>query len=251
MCTMTLVATANRLRVMFNRDERHTRPEAWHPRTMRIGHGTALMPIDPQGGGTWIAATSAGLVFALLNGEGSPASGAPSRGAIIPLLAGHRSIDDVIGAARSLCGRTWPAHRLLVVDHGRAAELSLRPTGLDVTRISLARPVMVTSASADAGAIVPARRALFDSLVPGAADRLAAQEAFHHYRSTEWPQASIHVRRHDAATHSSTTIDVRADGTAMRYEPVRRLVGRPAWTSLPRARATVATSTPAELALVS
>lgn len=234
MCTMTLVATADRLRVMFNRDERHTRPEAWHPRMVRTAGPIALMPIDPTGGGTWIAASGAGLVFGLLNADGPVPIAAPSRGAIIPALARCHTLDQVVDTAQALCDRDWPAHRLFVANRRRGVELRLRTRGLRVTPFALDQPVMVTSSSADAEAVVPARRALFDCVFSDATDRLAAQDAFHRHRWVDRPQASVQMRRHDAATHSITTIDVSSSGVAMRYEPLRALAGRPAWISVPR-----------------
>ena len=65
MCTVTLLPLGDHLRVMTNRDELHTRPSAHPPFITRAGAALALMPVDPQGGGTWIAGTSAGLVFAI------------------------------------------------------------------------------------------------------------------------------------------------------------------------------------------
>lgn len=234
MCTMTFVATADRLRVMFNRDERHTRPEAWHPRMVRTPAAVALMPIDPAGGGTWIAGTGAGLVFGLLNADGPVPVGAPGRGAIIPALGHCRTLDEVIDAAHGLCDREWPGHRLLVANRRRGVELRLRTRGLRVTPFALDRPVMVTSSSVDADAIVASRRVLFDSIFDDPTDPLAAQDEFHRHRWVDRPQASVQMRRHDAATHSITTVDIAADGIAMRYEPLRALVGRPGWISVPR-----------------
>jgi hypothetical protein len=240
MCTVSLVATADRLRVMCNRDERHTRPEAGPPRARATSAGVALMPTDPQAGGTWIAATSTGLVMALLNGDGPVAPGSVSRGRLIPSLAGCATLAEVVDCAEQLCDVPWPAHRLIVANRRRALELRLRPRGLAVTELPLRPPAMVTSSSFDADAVLPARRALFATLVIGAADPLAAQDRFHRHRWAERAWASIDMRRHDAATHSITTVDVSADRIAMRYEPLRQAVGEPAWIVLPRGVAAVA-----------
>jgi hypothetical protein len=109
-----------------------------------------------------------------------------------------------------------------------------------MTEMLLGTPIMISSSSRDAEAVLPARRALFQSLVVGASDRLAAQDAFHRHRWAERPGASVDMRRHDAATHSITTVDISADGVAMRYEPQRQVVGDPAWLSLPRHRVAAA-----------
>lgn len=240
MCTVSLVTTADRLRVMCNRDEQHTRPEARHPRAQATPSGFALMPTDPQAGGTWIAATSSGLVFALLNGDGPAPVGSVSRGHLIPSLAGCATLAEVIDCAERLCQMPWPAHRLIVANRRRALELRLRPRGLAVTELPLKTPAMITSSSLEADAVLPARRALFTSLVAGASDLLGAQDRFHRHRWADRAWASIDMRRHDGATHSITTVDVSADRVAMRYEPLRHAVGEPAWISLPRAAAAAA-----------
>src|SRR6478672_3947680 len=69
MCTLSAIRlpACNGLRVVFNRDELRSRPEALPPVVRKFGARTAVMPIDPQSDGTWIAANDAGLIFALLN----------------------------------------------------------------------------------------------------------------------------------------------------------------------------------------
>ena len=113
MCTVTLLPMGDHLRVMANRDERHDRPVAHPPLISRAGGALALMPVDPQGGGTWIAATSAGLVFALLNGTGDVPATAPSRGRLILELLDCMDLRQVQARAQSLTWRGWPPHRLL------------------------------------------------------------------------------------------------------------------------------------------
>lgn len=234
MCTVSVVALRDRLRVMCNRDERHTRLEAWHPRAEATASGFALMPVDPDTGGTWIAVTSHGLVFTLLNGDGPAPAGAPSRGRLIPALLDARSMAEVVERAERLCGTPWPPHRLIVTSRMRVVELRLRARGVGVSEVPLTTPVMRTSSSFEAATVVPARRALFLAQVEGAPDPLAAQDAFHRHRWTDRAWASVDMRRHDAATHSITTVDVAADRIAMRYEPRRQVAGEPGWITVPR-----------------
>src|SRR5512141_2725081 len=61
-----------RLRIVFNRDERHTRQPGLPPELVACGSRLALMPRDRDGGGTWIAANDAGVGFALLNVNHTP-----------------------------------------------------------------------------------------------------------------------------------------------------------------------------------
>lgn len=253
MCTVSVVAAPDRLRVMVNRDERHMRPEAHPPTVMRTGAGLALLPLDPQGGGTWIAATSAGLVFAVLNVSSTAATDGPSRGHIILELLDAASLGEAVDRAERLCWRGWPPHRLIVMDGRQAFELRLRRQGLTMQAFSHARPLLFTSSSLGDDLVEPVRRQLFGEVVLAADERFMGQETFHRHRWSDRPHLSVHMRRHDAATHSITTVDVTAAQMAMRYEPVRELVGQPGWLTIPRGpiAAAQAPATPAALALVS
>ena len=65
MCTLSWRLEGSTLDVFFNRDEQKSRVAA------RPAHFwpdyQAIFPVDPQGGGTWLAVTTTGSVFALLN----------------------------------------------------------------------------------------------------------------------------------------------------------------------------------------
>lgn len=77
--------------VLMNRDEQRCRPRACPPESTSFASVRAVYPRE-AGGGTWIAATDTGVVFALLNWSvQAPRISASSRGRIIPaLLAGDR-----------------------------------------------------------------------------------------------------------------------------------------------------------------
>jgi hypothetical protein len=61
MCTVTVIPLSFGIRVACNRDESRERPAAMSPELRIFGGNQALLPIDPTGGGTWIAASEAGL----------------------------------------------------------------------------------------------------------------------------------------------------------------------------------------------
>ena len=72
MCTLTWRAEGKRYEVHFNRDERRTRPLAEPPRPAVLRGMPYLAPVDPEGGGTWLAVNACGLTVALLNDYGAP-----------------------------------------------------------------------------------------------------------------------------------------------------------------------------------
>lgn len=85
MCTASWFFHADGYHLFFNRDEQRTRTKALPPATFATDSGTALMPIDPDGGGSWMGVNSNGWTFALLNyyqGE-VPDGPLTTRGAIV------------------------------------------------------------------------------------------------------------------------------------------------------------------------
>jgi hypothetical protein len=234
MCTVTLLPMGDRLRVMANRDERHARRAAHPPHIARAGAALALMPVDPQGGGTWIAATSAGLVFALLNGTGDAPGTGPSRGRLILEMLDCMDLRQVVARSQSLTWRGWAPHRLLACDGRTTLELRVRPAGVSVDTYEMHTPLGFTSVPVGGVEAEPARRALFAELVAEASDPVDGQDAYHRHRWPDRPHLSVHMRRHDMATQSITTVDVTPSRVRMRYESTRDVVGQPAWLSIER-----------------
>lgn len=248
MCTVSLVRAGGLARLMCNRDERYDRPAAWSPVVARAGRHLALHPVDPQGGGTWVAATGAGLAFALLNGDGDPVAQAPSRGRLVLELLTCTSLEEAVAEARALSRYDWPPFRLVATDGATLFELRAR-AGLAVVREQvLERAVMFTSSSLGEAVVAPLRQALFERFLAGTDDPFDAQDAFHRHRWPDRPHLSVHMRRHDAATQSLTTVDLRPRTISMRYEPTTEVVGEPAMLSIDRVRAGVRPEAPAAVA---
>jgi Transport and Golgi organisation 2 len=66
MCTLTFAPTNEGFLVGMNRDEQRTRSAALSPEIFNGGNAQAIYPRE-AGGGTWIACSSRGNLFALLN----------------------------------------------------------------------------------------------------------------------------------------------------------------------------------------
>ena len=93
MCTVTFVPNRNGYLLAMNRDEKITRGQATPPTLVEIGSVQVLYPRDVHGG-TWIAASSRGIAFALLNwnDSGVVQPKTRSRGCVIPALIGRSSV---------------------------------------------------------------------------------------------------------------------------------------------------------------
>ncbi|MBY0261387.1 MAG: NRDE family protein, partial [Phycisphaerales bacterium] len=120
MCTVTLVRPApGSLRLVFNRDEQRSRAASTPPREFELAGRRALMPIDPDSGGTWIGASDAGVVACLLNANPPTRSaewaGRKSRGLIVPAILAASGFDEARQIAWKIEAGKFPPFRLLVV----------------------------------------------------------------------------------------------------------------------------------------
>jgi Transport and Golgi organisation 2 len=207
-------------RVVVNRDERKERALAEPPLAASYDGVRAVHPVDPVGGGTWVAATDAGLVFALLNEPDRvpmrPAEAAPlSRGVVIPLLLSSHSAAEAAGRLDRIPVSRFRPFRLLVVSaHGVLEALSYG-TVLEVVELR-AQPTFVrTSSSVEPFETARRRTALFEWMVPEPS--IAAQDRFHRHRWPLAPGASVLMARPEAETVSVTTVDVFARQARLAY----------------------------------
>jgi hypothetical protein len=237
MCTVTIVETGDRLRVVCNRDERRDRAPAYVPFLTRTGKQQVLAPQDPQGRGTWIAANSGGIVFALLNvSEVGPSLRHPvfSRGVVIPSLTGAATLDEVVFRMSAVPVAQWAPFRLLAVDSCRVAEFvpATRhgaPHSCQFHRVH--KPLLFTSSSLGDTMVEGPRRTLFEQMLPASSlrpgDAAARQNAFHSHRWRDRPALSVHMSRPDACTVSTTTVEVTERDVRMVYEPAHCDAGTP------------------------
>ncbi|WP_250654774.1 NRDE family protein [Alkalimarinus coralli] len=99
MCTLSWAASGSSYQLFFNRDEQRTRQPALPPEIITHDGVSALMPVDPQGGGSWISVNEYGLGLCLLNFyQGRTPSGSlTSRGQLLRSLACLPTISEVSG----------------------------------------------------------------------------------------------------------------------------------------------------------
>jgi hypothetical protein len=226
MCTVTIIPVADGIRLACNRDEQHSRPAALPPRIARFGKHRAVFPLDPQGGGTWIAANDAGLVFALLNLNGSshdehrlPAR-RMSRGRVISGLLHFGSLESVIVLVRRLPVEDYAPFRLVIADAFEAVEV--RSTGHALVVLppqGLTMPLLFTSSGLGDYLVEGPRRRLFQNFSGESEKWLEQQDAYHRHRWPACPHLSVCMERADARTVSHTVVELSKDAVAMTYWP--------------------------------
>ena len=207
------------LRLVSSRDELRRRPDALAPLVQIVEGRRVVMPLDPESGGTWIAANESGLVFALLNVNppGHPSVDGVSRGGVIPRLAAAGSLSAALGRLLDARPGRYRPFRLLMLDGSQFVECWLEDGRLRHRRAYLQGAVMRTSSSlGDAGVEGP-RRTLFRRFFRGTSNGAATQDAFHDH---QWPgreHVSVRMQRAEARTVSRTVVEVSASFATMIY----------------------------------
>jgi uncharacterized protein with NRDE domain len=235
MCTVTilpasLLSAANagvedpmRWRLACNRDELIARPAALPPSITRVGSRLAIMPVDPESGGTWIGVNDAGLACSLLNvctGAGAAAPLRPiSRGTIIPPLLRYGDIDSALMWASQLQPTRYQPFRLLLVDGKELVECCSDGRTLDRRRQQLHHPVIRTSSGLGDHLVARPRAALFRKFLAATSNKIAAEDLFHLHQWRGREELSVRMRRSDARTVSHTVIEVRERTVSVAYRP--------------------------------
>lgn len=241
MCTVTWWHRPDGYSLFFNRDERRSRPRAHGPRVFARRSIRWIAPVDPQGGGSWIAANTEGIAICLLNayvdGSGGDGSERRSRGLLVRDLAEARDLD----AAAELLSRLVDEHR-----YEAFHLLAIAPAGQRWWRWDGARleentekgeKGIITTSSFEASSVVPYREKLYQDLVPGVGEgeRRARHERFHRLATRERAAFSPLMARPDAQTVSISCIDwspgrvvfgyVECAEAAVRGAPSRIILG--------------------------
>lgn len=121
MCSFSWRKFDDHIGVAFNRDESNLRAKAIPPRIYSNNDLRYLMPKDPDGGGSWLAANQFGFLFILLNnyqGIVKPNSqGLTSRGKLIADLAECQSQQQIMSYIESINLIKFQAFSLLCISH--------------------------------------------------------------------------------------------------------------------------------------
>jgi hypothetical protein len=185
------------------------------------------MPIDPESGGTWIAANDAGIVFALLNANpgayppitSSVRSATLSRGTIIPSLIASATVAEALARAERIQVERYAPFRLLLFDRFQLVECAGHGGRIRRRRSYLSAAIMRTSSGLGDAVVAGPRRALFQRFFSYPDDASVAQDRFHQHRWIGREAVSVNMDRSDARTVSRTIVEVGSDTISMSYVP--------------------------------
>ncbi len=224
MCTVTVIPLAvegdkrpggrGAFRLVTNRDESRRRAPALPPQHVRLAGGIeAVWPVDPTGGGTWIAGSTRGLVLAATNINPRPAvagngrAGRSSRGLLIPDLIDAARAPEAIARLHTMDLSVFPPFRLIAVDGVAIVAAVWADEVLRIAERALGPVCYVSSGLGDD--VVADRLPLFDAMLTDQGPTPAMQDAFHRHRWPDRPEASVLMSRAEARTVSTTIVEVR------------------------------------------
>ena len=196
------------------------------PRIVDASGVRAVMPIDPDSGGTWIAGSEHGLAFAILNlnldARQPESRNAKSRGEIIPDLLAARTVEDATEILRDHSLESYRPFRLILAAAGAVVELPQLPPL--AKRQPLTAPVMFTSSGIGDHMVESPRRALFERIMADAGaeagDLIARQDRFHAHQWPSQRHISVMMDRPEASTVSRTVLLVEGECVHMEYTAV-------------------------------
>ena len=209
MCTLTYRLTELGYELFFNRDEQRSRAQAIPPKIDTVLN--AIYPVDPIGGGTWLAVHQNGVSLALLNyyqAEKKPQEGPfISRGEIIIKLLEDPT--NIIVNIKKLALDSYQAFQLCVFPSDLTLSNNQVPCfqwdGESLTEQSQTLPI--TSSGVDYPQVYEARKASFQQITTAGKPTVEQLLEFHEYQQDDG-KLSVKMFREDAKTVSFSHISI-------------------------------------------
>lgn len=151
MCTVSWLLANDGYQVFFNRDEQKGRALAHAPKYFNDLGVKYLMPVDPVGGGSWIAMNQAGLSICLLNYYQQKPAGKKliSRGLLVKSLVSNTSLTKIRSALNKLPLQRYAAFTLLVFPSHLTAKTgdvyAVRWDGCELSTVTAVSPMVSSS----------------------------------------------------------------------------------------------------------
>ncbi|EGR1093471.1 hypothetical protein EFU33_10315 [Vibrio cholerae] len=220
MCSVTWSLSDTGYQVFFNRDEQKSRALALPPVIYERQRVSVMMPLDPQGQGSWISLNQFGLSLCLLNNyQGRVPDGTLiSRGLLLKSLAGSSSIEQITLAFEKLALSRFAPFTLLAFDPlltQQQGEVSAYAWDGEQFCSGVTSSPLFSSGVA-LGEVQRYRTQVYQHLT---ADGVTPEKllAFHCHQHPQWPHLSVAMQRDDAHTVSFTHIKVSDGQLGMSY----------------------------------
>lgn len=219
MCTIAWGRKVGRLWIAFNRDEQRSRPVAEPPRMVEGPFGPLVFARDPEGGGTWLAASLRGFAVALLNRypDALPgAAGVRSRGLLVTELAMEADPGAAAEALRAAGAAPYRPFHLLIL--GADGDRGFVWDGARLEAHEIPGRFLTTS-SFEPDRIVPLRHRVWEAAGAQRRDDLEAAACLMRKTRPEDPAAGLTMDRDDARTVSQTRLILEPGRLKVSYTP--------------------------------
>ncbi len=218
MCTVSWLVENNDYHVFFNRDEQRSRSLALPPQQFTINRSETLMPIDPDGNGTWISTNEFGLTLCLLNYyQGITPQGAlVSRGLLVKALSAKKTIQEAHQALQQSRLRDYASFSLLAFGydiHGLFVQKTWQWSGKQLTQLQLCSPF--TSSSVKFEQVSSSRFALANQMPMKS---VADVKLYHQSHQPDKSHLSACMHRTDAKSVSMSHIHVSPQQSYFHYK---------------------------------
>lgn len=219
MCTVSWLVEGNDYHVFFNRDEQRSRSLAVPPQVINITETKALIPIDPDGNGSWISSNEFGLTLCLLNYyQGSKPQGVLiSRGLLLKSLSAFSTVEAINQHLQKLPLDRYASFTLLAFGldkSGQVIQQTWQWNGAGLTTIELSSPF--TSSSVKFDEVSESRLSLAKQLpTPLTVNALIG---YHQSHEPAKGYLSVCMHRDDAKSVSFSHIHVGAGKTVFNYK---------------------------------
>lgn len=223
MCTLSWLYEDVGYQVFFNRDEQKSRPRAIPPQTFQADNQSQyLMPLDPQGNGSWIGVNEHGLTVCLLNYyQGTTPKGLlTSRGLLVRHLLSLTNLTDMKYYVESLNKDQFAPFTLVLFALGEGSPMSFQWDGVDLHALLIHCPY--TSSGVEYPIVSRSRQACFHRYLEQQHLSSQSMTAEHYlaFHRSHWPsesRLSVCMHRDDAQTVSLSHIDVHPEYATFDY----------------------------------
>ncbi len=232
MCTATWLRSETGFSLCFNRDEMKTRQQALPPEIESIDTVNVIMPVDPEGKGSWIAVNEYGLAICLLNNYGAKINVEQrqwlSRGQIIRKLSSATCIQEVDKRIEAMNLFNVKGFQVLALCSRFNEPLisSWVWDGLELLHVRDGQQIF-SSSSFNTQPVVSNRQQFFEQYIAEHEVTIENLRQFHKTENTEDSRYGVCMVRSEAETVSYTEIHVKPNSVSMCYVP-----GRPSQTQI-------------------
>lgn len=231
MCTVSWLVDNNDYHVFFNRDEQRSRSLALSPQSFDINNTKTLMPIDPDGNGTWISTNEFGLSLCLLNYyQGiKPQGPLVSRGLLVKSLSAKKTLQEVHQKLLHSTLNDYASFSLLAFGFdasGQFVQQTWQWSGKQLTQIELNSPF--TSSSVEFEQVSTSRFALANRMPM---NNVADLARYHQSHQPDKSHLSACMHRNDAKSVSLSHIHVDQQQSLFHYKNASPCSSEPFETS--------------------